>query len=156
MVVGWREWLALPALGLPAVKAKIDTGARTSALHAFSIRVVTRGGGRYARFLVHPLQHNTRMVRECSAEIVDRRMVTDSGGHRERRYVVATPVRLGTREWNMELTLTDRDTMLFRMLLGRTAMHGRLLVDPRASFLHGRPDLPLLYPTAPVCQGARD
>jgi hypothetical protein len=146
--VGWREWIALPALGLPAVKAKIDTGARTSALHAFSIRVVTRAGARYLRFRVHPLQRNRKLARSCTAEVVDRRMVRDSGGHRERRWVIRTPVRLGAHEWDAELTLTDRDTMLFRMLLGRTAMQGRLVVDPQASFLHGRPRLAALYPEA--------
>lgn len=132
--VGWREWLGLPELGLPAIKAKIDTGARTSALHAWHVEPYTDGGAPWVRFRMHPLQRDNELSIVCDAPVHDHRMVSDSGGHREMRYVIETPLRLAEREWRIEVTLTDRDTMLFRMLLGRQAMRG-LRVLPDASFL---------------------
>lgn len=135
--VGWREWLALPEIGLHAIKAKIDTGARTSALHAWKIEPFRDGGAPWLRFHLHPLQRNTELSVACLAPVHDRRVVSDSGGHRERRYVIETPVQMGAYSWHIELTLTDRDTMLFRMLLGRRAMRG-LQVVPNASFLTAR------------------
>ena len=132
--VGWREWLALPQLGLPAIKAKIDTGARTSALHAWRVEPFNEGGAPWVRFHMHPLQRDTALSTVCMAPVHDRRSVSDSGGHRETRYVIETAIRLAAHEWSIEITLTDRDTMLFRMLLGRTAMRG-LRVIPDRSFV---------------------
>jgi hypothetical protein len=147
LILGWREWLALPDLGLPAIKAKVDTGARTSTLHAFYVDTFRRSGQLYARFGVHPLQQRADLVVHGEAPVIDRRQVSDSGGHREERYVIATRLALAGREWPIELTLTNRETMLFRMLLGRTAIAGRALVDPERSFLTGRVRQPweLLY-----------
>lgn len=134
--LGWREWVALPELEIPAVKAKLDTGARTSALHAFYTEPFDNGSR--LRFGVHPLQRRLDLVIECEAEIVDHRLVSDSGGRREHRYIIETELRLGERVRRIELSLADRESMAFRMLLGRTALRGWSLVDPKASYRAGR------------------
>lgn len=137
-LIGWREWLILPDLNIHRIKAKVDTGARTSALHAFRVETYQKNHQHWVRFAIHPDQHNIHIVVECDALVKDRRMVTDSGGHKQRRYVIETILRLGTHNFVAELTLTNRDNMKFRMLLGRTAINGRFLVDSCASYLHGR------------------
>ncbi len=134
-IIGWREWLQLPQLGIEHIKAKIDTGARTSALHTFDLETYLDKGVRMVYFKVHPLQDNQDLIVECHYPVLDRRLVADSGGHREQRYVIVTEARLGDISWEIEMTLTNRDTMRFRMLLGRTAMAKRFLVDPRKSYL---------------------
>jgi hypothetical protein len=135
ITLGWREWVSLPALGLDQIKAKVDTGARTSTLHAFRISEFEADGRQKVEFLVHPNQRDHETVVKCTADIVDRRSVRDSGGHSERRWVIKTPLLLGGRTWPIEMTLTERDNMLFRMLLGRTAMAGIAIVDPKKSYL---------------------
>jgi hypothetical protein len=135
MVVGWREWVALPGLGISRIKAKVDTGARTSALHAFGVRVVERDGRRFVKFKVHPVQKDSETVVECQGELVDERVVRSSSGTETLRPVIRTRLQIGGDSWEMELTLTRRDTMGFRLLLGREALRGRCLVDPDASFL---------------------
>jgi hypothetical protein len=133
-VLGWREWVALPELGIDAIKAKIDTGARTSALHAYRITVFEDDGRRRVRFAVRPVQRRKQPEVECIADVIDERMVTSSSGHRERRLVIRTPLDVGGRTWPIEITLTDRDEMSFRMLLGRQALRRRVLIDPGRSF----------------------
>jgi hypothetical protein len=142
LVLGWREWLALPDIGLPLIKAKVDTGARTSTLHAFYVDPFRRNGAPHVRFRVHPLRGRTDVAVQGEAAVIDRRQVSDSGGHREERFVILTRLALGGRDWPIELTLSNRETMLFRMLLGRTALAGRALVDPDRSFLLGRESAP--------------
>lgn len=135
LILGWQEWVTLPALGLPAIKAKIDTGARTSALHAFDIEPA--GSGRLA-FKVHPIPRRADIVVQCSARLVDSRDVTSSNGERERRVVVETEIEIAGRRWPIEVTLTNRALMRTRMLLGRQALQGHVLIDPAAALLQPR------------------
>lgn len=133
-ILGWEEWLSLPGLGLPAVRAKIDTGARTSALHAVAIEPFGTSSNPQVRFLIQPNPDDQSLEITCSAKVVDRRLVTSSNGDAEFRYVVETPVSIGGREWPIQITLTNRETMAYRMLLGRSAIQDDMIVDPNSSF----------------------
>jgi hypothetical protein len=141
--IGWREWVGLPDLGVGAIKAKIDTGARTSALHAYQIEPFRRGGALWLRFKLHPIQRSEASKVTCEARAIDERSVRNSGGGVERRYIVKTLLKLGEQAWSIELALANRDQMGFRMLLGRTALEGRALIEPGRSYLLGaRPPRP--------------
>ena len=145
IIIGWREWLTLPGLGIRAIKAKIDTGARTSALHTFGLEPFEEGGILKVKFGVHPLQRRKDVEVHCVADVVDRRRVTSSDGQSERRYVIRTTVAMGELRWPIELSLTSRKSMRFRMLIGRGAISTRVLVDPAKSYLSER-QLAKLYP----------
>ncbi len=132
-MIGWREWAALPALGIPAMKVKVDTGARTSALHAYAIRIHESS----VSFRVHPIQRDTRTVVECRADLTGFREVRSSTGRSTRRPVIRTEIELFGDRWAVELTLVSRAAMGFRMLLGREAIRGRFVVDPGLSYLAG-------------------
>lgn len=136
--VGWREWLSLPGLGIPAIKAKVDTGARTSCLHVSGMETFMQEDAEWVRFVVQPLRKHPEVVFNCVAPVLDRRNVTDSGGHTQSRIFIETEVLLGGRRWQIELNLTRRDNMLFPMLLGRTALHGYAVVEPGESFCQGK------------------
>jgi len=138
-VIGWREWVALPELGIAAIKAKMDTGARTSALHTFLIEPFEVDGQARVRFGIHPQMKRRDIEIFCEADVIDQRLVRDSGGHQEERYVIRTLLRFAGEQWPIEITLTDRDPMQFRMLLGRTALRHRLIVDPSRSYRIGKP-----------------
>ncbi|MEP0776347.1 RimK/LysX family protein [Microcoleus sp. ZQ-A2] len=137
-VIGWREQLALPELGIPEVKAKIDTGARSSALHVFDLEAFQQDGRMRVRFKVHPYQRDTHRTVLAQAELIDQREVRNSGGYTQLRPVIQTLVELGEFAFPIELTLTNRDKMSFRMLLGRQAVRQRFLVDAGQSFLQSR------------------
>ncbi len=136
--IGWREWIKLPDFHDVKVKAKIDTGARSSSIHAFDIQRFEHKGSDYIRFSLHPNQRDEKNVVVCEAELLEYRTVRSSGGHESRRPVVITHVELMGKRWPVELTLANRKVMGFRMLLGREGMRGRFVVDPAASYLGGK------------------
>lgn len=133
--IGWRERVSLPDLGIDSIKAKVDTGARTSALHAHRITQFTKDNATYVKFYVHPKQRKKKPEIECTALVVDERAVTNSGGKTTQRYVIRTTLVAGDHSWPIELTLTNRDEMGFRMLLGRQAVRRRFVVDPGRSYV---------------------
>jgi len=137
-VIGWREWVALPELGIDRIKPKIDTGARSASLHASEVVRYSRRGKDFVRFRVHPLQRDARMAVEARAEVIAYRRIRSSSGHAEVRPVIRTELELMGERWPIELTLANRIEMGFRMLLGREALSGRFLVDPSRSFCAGR------------------
>ncbi|NJK99633.1 MAG: ATP-dependent zinc protease [Spirulinaceae cyanobacterium SM2_1_0] len=141
-LIGWREWVALPELGLPCLKAKIDTGARSSALHAFGIEMLEKNGGAITHFCVHPRQRRTDETVSATAPLLDWRDVRSSSGSSQRRPTIRTVVQLGDWQWPIELTLANRELMGFRLLLGREAVRQRFWIDAGRSYLQGdRPRL---------------
>lgn len=136
-IVGWKEWVAIPDLHLPAIKAKIDTGAATSSLHAYKITYVRRGGKKYVRFEVHPIQNNKRIKIRCLAPLIAKRAVKSSSGELTKRPVIKVSLKIGNNTWDIELNLTNRDSMGMRMLIGREALQ-KVLVNPTHKFLHGK------------------
>ncbi len=150
LMVGCEEWCSFPNMALPAIKARIDSGAKTSSIHAFNIHVFRREGQQWVSFEVHPLQNNRRTVIRCEKPIVDRRSIKSSSGVSETRYVISAPMKLAGEVWDIELTLANRDSMGYRMLLGREAMVGKLVIDPETSFCQGniaKADIDNLYGT---------
>ena len=137
-VLGWEEWVGLPSLSLPSLKVKVDTGARTSALHARLIEPYQEDGLKFVRFKVQPVPRRPAFEIDCSARVVDQRPVTSSNGETEKRYVIATDIEIGDRRWPIEITLTNRASMTYRMLLGRQGLLPGMLVDPAASFHQAR------------------
>lgn len=136
-IIGWREWVSLPMLDLVAIKGKVDTGAKTSSLHAFDIALEKKGTKTYVNFKVHPIQGDFKVVIACRALLVDIRSVTDSGGHKEDRYVIRTTLVIAGIKRKIELTLSNRETMKFRMLIGRAALK-HFYIDPTQSYLAGK------------------
>jgi ribosomal protein S6--L-glutamate ligase len=137
-IIGCEEWCAFPDLGIPAIKARVDSGAKTSSIHAFNVQKFRRQGETWVSFEVHPVQNNRRTVVRCERPIVDKRVVKSSSGISETRYVILATLKLDDQAWEIELTLANRDSMGYRMLLGREAMSGRMLVDPALSFCLGQ------------------
>ncbi len=133
--IGWREWATLPQLKINRIKTKVDTGARTSALHAFDLEYEDAPEGTLVRFKIHPLQRDTSLVVEAIAPLFEMRQVRNSGGQTQERPVIKTQISLGQQPWEIELTLTNRDVMGFRLLLGREALRRRFLVDAGGSYL---------------------
>ncbi|EDM28879.1 possible ribosomal protein S6 modification protein [Lentisphaera araneosa HTCC2155] len=140
IIVGSEEWCGFSQLGVPAIKARVDSGAKTSSIHAFNIKTFKRDSCTWVSFDIHPVQNNRKTVVHCQAPVIDKRLIKSSNGTTERRYVIRTPISYNGESWEVELTLTNRDSMGYRMLLGREAMHDRILVDPSSSFLGGDKD----------------
>ena len=136
--IGWRERLALPELGIGRITCKVDTGARSSSLHALNMETFVEQGRRLVRFDVQPNRKKSDFLLHCQAEVLDERVVSNSGGARERRIVILTPVEIGSQRYPIEVTLTNREAMRYRMLLGRTGLSGRFMVDTSKSYLMGK------------------
>ena len=141
LILGSEEWCSFPSLNIPIIKARVDSGAKTSALHAVNIAPFVRDNENWVKFDINPIQNNTKAVKHCEAKLIDKRVVKSSSGYREQRFVIQTDLQIGEATWKIEMTLTNRDSMGFRMLLGREAMSGRVLVDPEQKYLLGQPSL---------------
>jgi len=139
VIIGSEEWCSFPEINIPIIKARVDSGAKTSALHAVNIAPFVRDNENWVKFDINPIQNNTKAVKHCEAKLIDKRVVKSSSGYREQRYVIQTQLKIGDDTWTIEMTLTNRDSMGFRMLLGREAMSGRVLVDPEQKYLLGQP-----------------
>lgn len=139
IILGSEEWCSFPELGIPAIKARVDSGAKTSALHAKNIAPFIKDGQNWVKFDINPIQNNLKTIIHCEAPLVDKRVVKSSSGFREQRFVIQTNLEIGNAQWLIEMTLTNRDSMGYRMLLGREAMSGRVLVDPEKQYLLGQP-----------------
>ena len=135
VIVGSEEWCSFPILGIPTIKARVDSGAKTSALHAINIAPFIKNEENWVKFDINPIQNNNKTVIHCESKLVDKRVVKSSSGFREQRYVIGAELEIGGKKWTIEITLTNRDSMGFRMLLGREAMSGRILVDPEQKYL---------------------
>ena len=144
IILGSEEWCSFPELGIPAIKARVDSGAKTSALHAINIAPFIKEGENWVKFDINPIQNNLKTVIHCEAKLIDKRVVKSSSGFREQRYVIQTKLAIGNGIWEIEMTLTNRDSMGFRMLLGREAMSGRILVDPEQKYLLGQTSTEIL------------
>ena len=138
VILGSEEWFSFPDLGIPTIRARVDSGAKTSALHAINIAPFVKDGSNWVKFDINPIQNNLKTIIHCEAPLIDKRVVKSSSGFREQRYVIQTTLDIGNENWPIEMTLTNRDSMGFRMLLGREAMSGRALVDPEQSYLLGQ------------------
>lgn len=138
LLVGRSEWCRLPDLGIPGIKAKVDTGAKTSAIHAFDIHAEVIDGKKHAHFKVHPVQGNTQITVSCCAPVVDERYIMSSNGHKEHRYIIITNIMLGENQYTIELSLSNRDPLTFRLLLGREALNKRMIVDPSVTCRQGK------------------
>jgi len=150
LIIGSEEWCALPEIKIPAIKVRIDSGAKTSSLHATNIKEFDNKGELYISFDVFPIEQKLHTIIHCKAKVIDRRMVKSSNGSQERRYVIETEIQMGSNSWKIELTLSNRDSMGYRMLLGRQAMENKILVDPGSSFQLGKKnldDVQSLYPS---------
>ncbi len=138
-LVGWREWIGLPEIGIPTMQCKVDTGAKNSALHAFKVDAFESGGQEWVRFSVHIDETDLNKVQICEAKVMDKRSVTDSSGNVSERFFIETILEIGESHYPIQVSLTARDTMKFNMLLGRTALRkGHFIVDPSKSYLQGK------------------
>lgn len=150
VIVGSEEWCSFQVLGIPTIKARVDSGAKTSAMHAINIAPFIKNEENWVKFDINPIQNNNKTVIHCESKLVDKRIVKSSSGFREQRYVIGAELEIGGKKWTIEITLTNRDSMGFRMLLGREAMSGKVLVDPEEKYLLGQPtneNLKELYKT---------
>lgn len=134
MIVGNAEWCALPQLRVPAIRARIDSGAKTSSIHAINIKEFHKGEERWVSFEIHPLRKHTEVFVPCEAKVVDYRMVKSSTGVAQPRYVIRTMIEMGGQQWEIEITLANRRSMGYQMLLGREAMMNRILINPAEGF----------------------